>query len=489
MDYWSWGLTDGSGWTIEQARMCRASLSEPIYNNLVYVQDVVYSEYNRFHQIQLYTTAGIAPTSIKSPYNIYTLKTDKNDVTDSEKRIIAENIEVGGSTTDLVAVYKSNTDSHRIICSYDLSTNTSTEARTARSACADTGSIQNVGLTWSQGTNIIYVFAHKLNKVFKYFYLTGTLNSEGSSLTYSEVQDYTVSGSWVKGGFALYPPSKSLAFVLKNNTFMGIRLEDNSFSGINTPSLNGVDSSYKLETLETLGFSDNSLYLAVAMKTKHSSTNESYKYYLAMFKKAACSISKCNLCTQKLTQYPNAGVWDDERCLFCDSGYLGNSVSGSTSCTLSSASCVDNWDVTPRKLDEICTRCSNNCLKCGVSSCEACPSSAQLKNNEFECVSNCPTGKVASSDGTYCEKCHTSCKSCSSTLSTGCLTCKPNLKKVGSTCVSCESQCIECKESGCYSCVTGYVPVNKVCQAKVTCTDGQYWISSTNTCVNCPSFC
>lgn len=175
----------------------------------------------------------------------------------------------------------------------------------------------------------------------------------------------------------------------------------------------------------------------------------------------------------------------------CDSTCLVCSVSTCTSCVSANASpsgpgCVCNPGY--YNLAGTCTLCVKPCSECtSVSSCTKCMSGYYLTGSTCNlCLSPCTVCTSSNScsecisgyylSGTSCLICQGLCETCTSS---GCLTCKVNSYKSGSTCVcnpgmynsnsvcvNCISPCVTCdSSSSCQSCVSGYYLSGNSCLA------------------------
>ncbi|XP_006463869.1 hypothetical protein AGABI2DRAFT_120662 [Agaricus bisporus var. bisporus H97] len=167
-----------------------------------------------------------------------------------------------------------------------------------------------------------------------------------------------------------------------------------------------------------------------------------------------------------------------------------------------------------------CDSCGAKCTSCKIPDfsiasivtqlqCTGCVPGSFLSDGK--CVDSCPDGTfVSAQDGVTCQKCDSSCSTCSGS-STFCLSCSSQTQLTfngacvaadscpkstfasdsTTSCISCHPDCSECSDSGfnkCTACPTERpVLVNGRCLS--TCSKNEYWDSNANECKACDSSC
>jgi len=176
--------------------------------------------------------------------------------------------------------------------------------------------------------------------------------------------------------------------------------------------------------------------------------------------------SATNTCDACSTSCASCNGASSSNCLICFTGYY-----------LSSGNCIG---------------CASECSACETSStyCLSCSASLYLFNNS--CQSSCPMQYYERLDDCTCQKCDSSCLTCSGSGVSGCTSCANGYYLYPSpngSCSKCDISCKTCVNSAtdCTSCNTGTFYYQSGC--KTTCPNG-YWPRSTdNSCQACDSSC
>ena len=173
-------------------------------------------------------------------------------------------------------------------------------------------------------------------------------------------------------------------------------------------------------------------------------------------------------------------------CLSCPTGkYLLASNNSCVSCN------VDGYY--QDTLTQTCEACDTSCQTCSESSatsCLSCYSGKYMLAVNNSCVSCNINGYYQDTVTQTCEACDTSCKTCSGSASTNCLSCDTGkyLLAANNSCVSCDvdgyyqdtlaQTCNEC-DTSCQTC-SGSAATNCL-----SCPTGKYLLASNNSCVSC----
>lgn len=145
--------------------------------------------------------------------------------------------------------------------------------------------------------------------------------------------------------------------MIRKNVFIGLKLNDNNFSALNTPSLSGVASGHTLDKLLSLALSDDKLYLSVVMRTTKGAEK---KFYAAMFRRDGCVSSNCQVCTKVRKDIHNVPLgYYGESCIHCKPGYRAN-LEG-TACQPDSSPC-NTMSPPAVKIGDICSQCTPECF-------------------------------------------------------------------------------------------------------------------------------
>ncbi|EAS00754.2 zinc finger lsd1 subclass family protein (macronuclear) [Tetrahymena thermophila SB210] len=158
-----------------------------------------------------------------------------------------------------------------------------------------------------------------------------------------------------------------------------------------------------------------------------------------------------------------------------------------------------------------CHDCDASCATCSGpnnTDCITCPPGKLLYNNGgWTCVSNCPATNYYS-DGTKCQKCDSSCLTCSGGANNNCQTCNAgvflyqnqclascpsNTFVSGTQCVNCDGSCKTCTGASnqqCASCDTTYLLTQGTSKSCVSnCGNSLYPNTTNHTCSSCDSTC
>ena len=140
-----------------------------------------------------------------------------------------------------------------------------------------------------------------------------------------------------------------------------------------------------------------------------------------------------------------------------------------------------------------CQQCDSSCKTCSgtlPTNCLSCNSGKYLLQSNNTCVSCNVDGYYADTVIGNCMQCDTACKTCSGPLSTNCLSCNSGkyLLQTNNSCVTCDvdgyhadtltGHCLQCD----LSCKTCSGILNTNC---ITCNSGKYLLQANNSCVSC----
>ncbi|KAM6954410.1 proprotein convertase subtilisin/kexin type 5-like [Aplochiton taeniatus] len=166
-----------------------------------------------------------------------------------------------------------------------------------------------------------------------------------------------------------------------------------------------------------------------------------------------------------------------------------------------------------RDKDGDCGLCPPSCHRCSGPHKDQCLScNALLFLLNMTCVDECPVGYYGDQedqDSRVCERCHHSCVSCVGRHSVECVTCKPELFKLGKACVEscgdshygdgstglcerCDPSCGVCKGRGvedCLTCRDGYLYLKQWGRCLKTCPDNFYHDTWEKSCRRCHPTC
>ena len=142
---------------------------------------------------------------------------------------------------------------------------------------------------------------------------------------------------------------------------------------------------------------------------------------------------------------------------------------------------------------QTCKLCDTSCKTCSgtaATNCLSCPTGKYLLAANNSCVSCDVDGYFQDTDTQTCKACHASCKTCSGTASTNCLSCYSGKfflasnnscvscnvdgyyqDTIAQTCHTCDLSCQTCSGSAATSCLT--------------CYSGKYMLTANNSCVSC----
>ena len=164
----------------------------------------------------------------------------------------------------------------------------------------------------------------------------------------------------------------------------------------------------------------------------------------------------------------------------------------------------------------VCVACDAACGTCSgptSTDCISCSNAATPFESGGSCVSECPSGAFADTNGAIakCTACHSSCGECDGEGSMACVSCPVSVTPFfdggaclsacpagkfadasnGNTCAACDSTCGECVDSAtkCTACHAGgtYDAASNACA--YTCPPGQYVVSGTTSCAACDGTC
>ena len=195
----------------------------------------------------------------------------------------------------------------------------------------------------------------------------------------------------------------------------------------------------------------------------------------------------------------------------CDDGTTldGDGCKGDCSAIEAGYACSGGNSSVP----DVCDVCHASCATCSgvlASECTSCAAATPLLVEPSTCVESCtPLGKYASDS--KCEACHSTCATCSGPTSTACLSCTGTaaflqdgacveqcsnarfVEMIGAqaTCMSCYSSCLTCSSSqstGCLSCPSTSTPYLDKTSCLALCPDGKY-ADSENECKACYTGC
>ncbi|EAR95046.2 TNFR/NGFR cysteine-rich region family protein (macronuclear) [Tetrahymena thermophila SB210] len=198
---------------------------------------------------------------------------------------------------------------------------------------------------------------------------------------------------------------------------------------------------------------------------------------------------------------------NNNQCLKCSGSYYFDSTA--TKCV---KTCPDG--TYPNSSNNICSSCNSNCTTCSgpaSNSCLSCSGTLYLDSTANTCVSTCPNGYYANSQGNICSNCNSSCTTCSGPADNNCLSCSGKLyfnsalkncvstcpsgtysNSIGNICSPCNPQCATCSggnSNNCLSC-QGSLFFNSQSNSCVSpCPDGYYANSTGNLCSTCDPKC
>ncbi|KAG1835502.1 growth factor receptor domain-containing protein [Suillus variegatus] len=216
---------------------------------------------------------------------------------------------------------------------------------------------------------------------------------------------------------------------------------------------------------------------------------------------AVCS-PLCTTCTG-----PNSN-----NCVICGPStykFNGSCVTTNTGGVCSGSNLIAN------NVKHECDACGPKCTTCQISNFNAASTVSQAQCtgclpgfvlSQGECVTSCPSGTFLSpQDNLTCTACSSSCTSCVGSA-TNCLTCANNLLasngqcvnscpsntfSSSGACISCHPDCATCSGasfSQCTSCNKA-LPVLTSGRCLATCSQNQYFDTTSSTCQSCDSSC
>ncbi|PCH38564.1 growth factor receptor domain-containing protein [Wolfiporia cocos MD-104 SS10] len=224
------------------------------------------------------------------------------------------------------------------------------------------------------------------------------------------------------------------------------------------------------------------------------------------------SFSNGTTCTQCSTLCETCTGATSNDCIICAQGTY--SLNGSCVSTNDNGVCENTVLIANNNKHE-CDSCPAKCTKCEYSSfsvastineakCTGCVPGYVLSDGE--CVESCPSGTFLSpTDNLTCTACDSSCSTCVEE-STFCLTCADNKLASNGTCVSscpsntfsssgsclaCHPDCATCSGGSfdqCSSCNSD-LPVLTNGRCLPTCSQNQYFDTTSSTCQSCDSSC
>ncbi|KAG2355406.1 hypothetical protein BDR07DRAFT_1474106 [Suillus spraguei] len=179
------------------------------------------------------------------------------------------------------------------------------------------------------------------------------------------------------------------------------------------------------------------------------------------------------------------------------------SYSAGSSCTIFSGGVCSGSNMIANNDKHECDTCGPKCTTCQISNfnvastvnqaqCTGCLPGFVL--SQEQCVTSCPSGTFLSpQDNLTCPACSSSCSSCAGSATT-CLTCANNLLASNGQCVSsCPSNtfsssgsCVSC-HADCATCSA--LPVLTSGRCLATCSQNQYFDTTSSTCQSCDSSC
>ncbi|KAG2355257.1 hypothetical protein BDR07DRAFT_1613759 [Suillus spraguei] len=219
--------------------------------------------------------------------------------------------------------------------------------------------------------------------------------------------------------------------------------------------------------------------------------------------------SSCAICSPLCTTCTGPNSND---CVICGSGtykFNGSCVTTSSGGVCSGSNMIANND------KHECDTCGPKCTTCQISNfnvastvnqaqCTGCLPGFVL--SQGQCVTGCPSGTFLSpQDNLTCPACSSSCSSCAGSATT-CLTCANNLLasngqcvsscpfntlSSSGSCVSCHPDCATCSGASfnqCTSCNKA-LPVLTSGRCLATCSQKQYFDTTSSTCQSCDSSC
>lgn len=219
--------------------------------------------------------------------------------------------------------------------------------------------------------------------------------------------------------------------------------------------------------------------------------------------------STCAICSPLCTTCTGPNSND---CIICGSAtykFNGSCVTTSTGGVCSGSSLIANNN------KHECDTCGPKCTTCQIpnfnvastvnqAQCTGCLPGFVL--SQGKCVTSCPSGTFLSpQDNLTCTACSSSCTSCAGSATT-CLTCANNLLasngqcvsscpsntfSSSGACISCHPDCATCSGASfnqCTSCNKA-LPVLTSGRCLATCSQNQYFDTTSSTCQSCDSSC
>lgn len=137
----------------------------------------------------------------------------------------------------------------------------------------------------------------------------------------------------------------------------------------------------------------------------------------------------------------------------------------------------------------------SNCEECTDYSTTCNPCSPYYFNYaNTKCLTSCPNGYFEDTSDTTnymysCVQCYSTCLTCSTYKSTGCLSCAVGRYLSSSySCVTCPTGCSNCLNATyCYACSSSYLMCEHVCVS--SCPIAYYKDSTNSLCISCYSKC